>query len=259
MAAAHGTPQHVDTEILRSGEEMADINRDYRDDTNLSIPESECCVAVNSYAKKFSDTNIIENKNKPSLNSNSYLTLRAGALSVKKVADSAPKPESRVQLSAWELHPIFSDPEHLTDRSRSHETVVTALSITVRKLHPSIELSSLFPSVKFKAMAGMLVAVALCLAAYTVSDSHQSEQQLRSQALGSCLLRAKEDPFRAPVSDQWQQLPDWSRPIRALVSELSAISVLETWTPEPGPGRCLHGVRAPRHEGAALLCSGSHQ
>ena len=50
-------------------------------------------------------------------------------------------------------------------------------------------------------MAGMLVAVALCLAAYTVSDSHQSEQ-LRSQALGSCLLRAKEDPFRAPVSDQ---------------------------------------------------------
>lgn len=30
---------HVDTEILRSGEEMADINRDYRDDTNLSIPE----------------------------------------------------------------------------------------------------------------------------------------------------------------------------------------------------------------------------
>ena len=31
-------------------------------------------------------------------------------------------------------------------------------------------------------------AVALCLAAYTVSDSHQSEQQLRSQALGSCLV-----------------------------------------------------------------------
>ena len=105
----------------------------------------------------------------------------------------------------------------------------------------------------------MLVAVALCLAAYTVSDSHQSEQQLRSQALGSCLLRAKEDPFRAPVSDQWQQVPGRSRPMRGLVSELSAISVLETWTPEPGPGRCLHGVRAPRHEGAALLCSGSHQ
>ena len=59
MAAAHGTPQHVDTEILRSGEEMADINRDYRDDTNLSIPESECCVAVNSYAKKFSDIPIL--------------------------------------------------------------------------------------------------------------------------------------------------------------------------------------------------------
>ena len=36
--AARGT-SHGDTEILRSGEEMADINRDYRDDTNLSVPE----------------------------------------------------------------------------------------------------------------------------------------------------------------------------------------------------------------------------
>ena len=30
----------------------------------------------------------------------SFLTLKAVTLSVKKVADSAPKPESRVQLSA---------------------------------------------------------------------------------------------------------------------------------------------------------------
>ena len=66
-----GTPQHVDTEILRSGEEMADINRDYRDDTNLSIPESECCVSVNSYAKKFSDIPIIYKKT--FLNQNSFL------------------------------------------------------------------------------------------------------------------------------------------------------------------------------------------
>lgn len=42
MRSGGGTrhTRHVDTQILRSGEEMADINRDYRDDTNLSVPES---------------------------------------------------------------------------------------------------------------------------------------------------------------------------------------------------------------------------
>lgn len=43
MRSGGGTrhTRHVDTQILRSGEEMADINRDYRDDTNLSLSVPE--------------------------------------------------------------------------------------------------------------------------------------------------------------------------------------------------------------------------
>ena len=82
--------------------------------------------------------------------------LEGGNLSVKNVQILL---LSRVQgpvVSVRIASDIFRHWASLSDRSRSHETDVTALSITVRKLHPSIELSSLFPSVKFKAIAGML-------------------------------------------------------------------------------------------------------